>query len=114
MKLLFLTLLFFSPISFSGSWSTAAVPTGIDIERSHGFMIYGSFGNKGGCTKTDMVFVQKSHPQYSEIYSAVLAAYMSGKKVMPYVNECLTNSWYVTSDQTFNTLTSGGTLKVLN
>ncbi|MEY8213230.1 MAG: hypothetical protein RPR97_01965, partial [Colwellia sp.] len=87
-------------------------PTQIDIERGNGFMIYGEFGNPGGCTISDRVYVKSDHPQYKEIYSMVLAAYMAGKRVQPYVNDCLTAGWYVVPSTTFNTLTASGSLNI--
>lgn len=113
MKYSWLLVVFFSVNSFAGGWAKAAIPTKIDIERGNGFMMYGSFGNVGGCTFSDKVYVEKSHPQYSEIYSTVLAAHMSGKKVQPYIHVCKTRGWYVTSEKTFNTLTAAGSLNIV-
>lgn len=76
-------------------------------------MIYGAFGNVENCTISDRVFVEKDHPQYNEIYSTVLAAYMSGKKIQPYINLCKTRAWYMTPEKTFNTLTSSGSLNIV-
>lgn len=113
MKYLGILFAFFSTCSFAGGWATPAVPTRIEIERGNGFMIYGAFGNAGGCTIPDRIYVEIDHPQYKEIYSTVLVAYMSGKKVEPYIHTCKTRSWYVTPEQTFNTLTSAGTLNLV-
>jgi hypothetical protein len=114
MRILVLLIVFLSPLSFAGSWSDVAVPTGIDIERGNGFLVRGDFGNNGGCTQADSVYVQANHPQYKEIYSAAVAAYMAGKKIQLYINDCITRGWYVTADKTFSTLTGGGTFKLVN
>jgi len=58
-------LVFASSSAFAvGGLSLAAVPTAIDIERSGGFMVYGEFGNVAGCTTSDRMYIQSSHPQY--------------------------------------------------
>lgn len=101
-------------ILWGGEWATAAVPTRIDIERGNGFLIYGKFGNAGNCSIANKVYVKINHPQYKELYATVLAAYMAGKRVQPYVNGCITVSWYVHPSTTFNTLTSGGALNIMN
>lgn len=38
-------------------------------------MVYGNFGNPMNCTNEGRFFNQKTHPQYSEIYSTILAAF---------------------------------------
>ena len=114
MKYCIYLLAFLSVSSFAGSWATPAVPTRIDVERGNGFMIYGQFGNAGNCSIANKVYVKIDHPQYKELYSTVLAAYMAGKRVQPYINSCITASWYVAPSTTFNTLTSGGSLNIMD
>ena len=100
--------------SFAGAWANPAVPTRIDIERGNGFMIYGQFGNAGNCSVANKVYVKINHPQYNELYSTVLAAYMSGKRIQPYINACITAGWYVVPSTTFNTLTASGSLNIMD
>jgi len=114
MKYLITLLTFISLSSLAGAWSTPAVPTRIDLERGNGFLIYGKFGNAGGCTIPDKIYVKINHPQYKELYATVLAAYMGGKRVQPYINDCITASWYVHPTTTFNTLTAIGSLNIMD
>ncbi|WP_230390678.1 hypothetical protein [Reinekea sp. G2M2-21] len=109
----FVAVLFASCHVMAGGWATAAIPTRIDIERGNGFMIYGSFGNAGGCSQSNKVFVKIDHPQYDAIYSTVLAAYMAGKKVQPYIHTCEPVTWYAVPTTTFNILSSSGALNLL-
>lgn len=113
-KFLLVVLSVFSVNVFAGGWATPAVPTGVDIVRGEGFMVYGAFGNPGECSAWGKFFVKIDHPQYSEIYSAVLAAYMSGKKVKPYIHGCTSLGWYAVSSTTFNILSSNGALNIQN
>jgi len=78
------------------------------------FLIYGQFGNAGQCSIADKVYVRINHPQYKELYSTVLAAYMAGKRIQPYINDCITVGWYVRPNTTFNTLTSSGSLNIMD
>ena len=114
MKYLSLLLVLVSINSFAGGWATSAVPTRIDIERANGFMVYGAFDNAGGCTVSNKFYVKIDHPQYKEIYSTVLAAYMSGKKVQPYIHSCNPVTWYSVESTTYNTLVSAGSLNIMN
>lgn len=107
-------LVFFSTASFAAGWTNMATPTRIDVERGNGFMVYGSFGNAGTCTVVDRFYVQISHPQYKEIYSAVLAAFTAGKKVQAYIDGCNPVTWYSAASTTFNTLGPSSVLNLAN
>ena len=114
MKYALILLTLISTASVAGGWSNMATPTRVDIERGNGFMVYGRFGNAGTCTITDRFYVQKSHPQYKEIYSTVLAAFMSGKKVQAYIHSCNPVGWYSVASTTYNTLGPSGALNIAN
>jgi hypothetical protein len=115
MKIILLFILAMTSISAAaGGVSTAATPTGIDIDRSGGFMVYGDFGNVGGCTTTNQIYVQSTHPQYNQIYSTVLAAFMSGKKIFAYIQACTPVGWYSVDSVTYNTLTPNSMLYLRN
>ncbi len=107
-------LLSFSSLTYAGAWSSWATPTRVDIERGGGFMVYGSFGNPNGCTVDNRFYVKKEHPQYKEIYSAVLAAFSSGKRVQAHIRDCEGVSWYAILTTTFNVLKSSGSLNIQN
>ncbi|RYV04097.1 hypothetical protein SOPP22_01460 [Shewanella sp. OPT22] len=100
-KALLFSLLTFSFSADAGGWSSYAVPTGIDIERSGGFMVYGRFGNAGNCSVGDKLYIKKEHPQYQAVYSMILSAYLSKKKIQAYVHSCAVIGWYTAND-TFN------------
>jgi hypothetical protein len=111
-KRILLILLFISTNVFAGAWTDWAVPTQVDIERGNGFMVYGAFGNAGGCTVADKFYVKSDHPQYKEIYSAVLAAFSAKKSVRAYTHSCEAVTWYSVSTTTYNILSLGGTLNI--
>ncbi len=96
----------------AGDWTDYAIPTKIDLERGKGFMFYGDFGNSMNCTIDNRVYVEIEHPQYKEIYSTVLAAFMSETKVRAYIHECDFIGWYAAAPTTFNILTVGGALEI--
>jgi len=101
-KYIILLSILFSSISFAGGWTGWAVPTRVDVEGVSGFMVYGAFGNSGGCTVENQFYVQKGHPQYKEIYATALAAFMGGKKVQTYIHSCGAVGWYSLSPTAFN------------
>jgi hypothetical protein len=114
MKYLLCIFVAFSSALSAGGWSNSATPTRVDIERGNGFMVYGEFGNAGGCTSPNKFYVQKNHPQYSEIYSTVLTAFTAGKKVSAYIHGCNPVGWYSVDSVTYNTLMPAGSLIVKN
>ena len=114
MKYIAILLMFFSSLCYAGGWSESVTPTRIDIERSGGFMVYGGFGNAGGCSVTNMVYVQIGHPQYKEIYAAILAAFTAGKKVQMYIHSCGPVGWYSISATTYNIMGPSSALNITN
>lgn len=114
MKYLLITLVLLSPLSYAGGFTQFATPTKIDIERGGGFMVYGAFGNPGGCTVPDRLYVKKDHSQYDKIYATVLAAFMSGKRVQAYAHSCAPVGWYSVESTTYNTLDPWGVLNITN
>lgn len=114
MKSILVFLIIFPAAVIAGDWTSYAVPTKIDIERGNGFMFYGEYGNPEECTTENRIYVEIDHPQYKEIYSTVLAAFISGKAVRAYIHECGTVGWYAASPTTFNILTPGGALDIKN
>ncbi|MET1257581.1 DUF5992 family protein, partial [Aliikangiella maris] len=116
MRIILLSFLIFISIHVkAGDFLTAAVPTGIDIVQAGntGFMIYGQFGNKG-CTTSNSVFVKLEHPQYAQIYSTALAAFMAGKKIQAYTHGCEAVGWYSNASITYNVLGPSGSLYLRN
>ena len=114
MKLITILLLSFPLISYAVGLTGKAIPTRVDIERGNGFMVYGSFGNVDGCSVADRFYVQNGHPQYKEIYSTVLAAFMAGKKIQAYIDGCNPVTWYSAPTTTYNTVTPSSTLYLTN
>jgi len=118
MKKLIVTLILVSALGTSianaSGRSVWAIPTQIDIERGNGFMVYGAFGNPGECTSSNKFYVKKEHPQYDKIYSAILAAFTSAKKIRTYIHECEPNLWYSSASVTYNTLMPNGDVQIKN
>jgi hypothetical protein len=85
-----------------GGWTGWAVPVRVDVVRNEGVMVYGSFGNPGGCTVADQFFVAIGHPQYNQIYATLMTALTAGRQVMAYVDSCSPETWYTVSSVTFN------------
>ena len=109
-----LSFLIISTQSLAGGFSNFAIPTRIDIDRGNGFMIYGDFGNPGNCTTANRLYVQKTHPQYDQMYAMALTAFTSGKKIQGYSHNCASVSWYTATTTTYNTLADQGTLYITN
>ncbi len=104
--------LFVCSTSYAAGWTQFAVPTQVDIERGNGVMVYGSFGNPGTCSVADQVYVQSTHPQYQEVYAAILAAFSSGKQLQFYIHSCESVIWYSAATTKYNTMEPGGALNM--
>jgi len=104
--------LFVCCTSYAAGWTQFAVPTQVDIERGNGLMIYSSFGDPGDCVVDDRVYVRSTHPQYKEIYSAVLTAFSAGKQLQFYIHSCDTVIWYSAAPTNYNIMGTGGALNM--
>jgi hypothetical protein len=111
-KILLAALLLFSVPAFAGGWSNGAVPTKIDVQGDGGFMIYGAFGNAGGCVITNQLYIKSNHSQYKQIYAAALAAFAGQYNVSAYVHVCESIGWYAVPSTTFNIVDAGSTLVI--
>ena len=109
-SVVYTSLLFVGSSAIAGGYTTAGVPTKIDVVRSEGFMINGDFSNPGGCTFTNQLFVRADHPQYKQIYASALAAYMGKQKLSAYVHGCETVGWYSAAPNTYNIVYSYSSL----
>ncbi len=97
--------------AYSADYSGAGVPEIVRIVSNVGFRVSsGDFGNPEDCGIPNQIVVPQDHPQYSEIYSTVLAAYMAKKKIRFYVNSCQVHSWI--SSNSMNTLSATQTNQV--
>lgn len=96
----------------AAAWTASAVPTGIDIVRGEGFMIFGAFGNNTSCSLPDMVFVQADAPGYKEMLSAVFLAQSQNRPIMLWVHSCVPRTWYEVSSTTFNTVSVNAVIKL--
>ena len=111
-KLILLFAVFISSGAYAGGWTNWAKPIQIDLERGHGMMVYGAFGNPGQCTTTDRIYIQSSHPDYDRLYSMILAAYMSGKRIAAYSHTCDSVGWYSVDTTTYNYITPSGVVNI--
>jgi hypothetical protein len=100
----------------AGGWTNWGTPSQIDVivlksgdgnalSVTKGIMVYGGFGNPGGCTMGDRFYIPESHEMFAQIYAAVLAANISGKKIRSYVSSCVSNPWYSASNVTYGFVT---------
>lgn len=94
-----------------GGWSTGGIPSRLEVVRDQGFYVEGAFGNPAGCTVSNTLFVSTTHPQYAQLYSAALAAFMGGKKIAFYSHECVSFGWF---GGTHNTVAAYGSLHLKN
>jgi hypothetical protein len=104
--ILSLAFLLMSSASIAGAWTAWAVPVRVDVVRSDGIMVYGSFGNPDGCSESDQFFIATTHPQYNQIYAAVMVAMSSGRQIMAYADSCAAEAWYNPASVTYNTVSS--------
>lgn len=86
----------------AAGYTNLVVPTRIDVERGEGFAIFGNFGNPGGCTNSNVIFVRSSSPHYKEMYAAALGAFMGKYRIQVYVTACQTITWYTAAPDTMN------------
>jgi hypothetical protein len=107
-------LLLVSSTAFAGGWTSIATPTRVDIERAGGFMVYGNFGNPEGCVVKSKFYVLSSHPQYKEIYTAVMTAFTHNKKIQAYVHTCAPVDWYADANTTWNIVGDKGAVNISN
>lgn len=98
--------------AMAGGWSAAGIPTQVDVERSGGFMIYGSFGNAGGCVVADRLYVKSDHPQYKQMYAAALTAFAGKYRITAYVDGCESVTWYSAASTTFNIVSAASVLMI--
>ncbi len=112
-KLLALLLLSMSTTGFAAGTTAWAVPTEVDVTYA-GIMVYGAFGNPGGCTINDQFFVPVNTTQYKEILAMLMMAFATGKQVAIYVNSCETVGWYTIPSTTFGFMHSAGMIYVRN
>ncbi|MDT3334953.1 hypothetical protein Q4Q49_06535 [Shewanella sp. SP1S1-7] len=112
--LLLFVVMFFSSSVYAGGFTSAATPIRVDIVQGQGVLVYGAFGNPAACTVTDKIFILKSHPQYEQIYAAILTAFASGKKVQAYIHGCKPVAWYTVETVTYSHIESYGSLNLMN
>jgi len=74
-------------------------------------MVFGAFGNPMSCGAGDQFLIAYSHPNFKELYAAILAAQGSGKQVSAYVQQCDPVLWYTGPTTTFPALKTGGSVR---
>ena len=97
----------------AAGYSNAAIPTQIDVERGEGFAIYGDFGNPGGCTNVNVLFVRSNSPHYKEMYAAALSAFTGRFRLQAYVVNCQTITWYTVAPNTLNIVDANSVLNII-
>ena len=114
MKIFFvISMLILPNIVSAGGWTTYHKDDDrgsvefVEIVRAQGFLIKGKLGDPAGCGTADHLWVAMDHPQYDQLYSTALAAFMSGNKIHAYAHNCTEIGWHGGS---YNTLTSSGAM----
>jgi|GEM_PF-4964909 len=110
-KFVILIVISFSPFVFASDWTAAARPEKVEVIRGQGFQIEGSFGNPSECDSPNSIFVSINHPQYDQLLSVAVSAFMGGKKLRIYSHQCVIYGWHGGS---YNELTAGGSMYLLN
>jgi hypothetical protein len=86
----------------AGGWTHWGTPTQVDVKVTSdnagnpvkGIMVFGQFGNPAGCSVGDRFYISESHLMFSQVYAAVLAANISGRRIRGYVGSCAPHRWY--------------------
>ena len=107
--LLFLVLINSQTI-LAGGWSNQATISKLELVRGQGVAIFGNFGNPAGCTQSYAWWINKNHPQYDKLYSMLMAAMLSDKKIRGYAHGCEEFGWHGGS---FNTISGPGALYMI-
>jgi hypothetical protein len=106
-KITFILAMLTSSIAYGGGWTSTAPVDHVEIIRGQGFQINASFGNPSSCSVPNSIFVSINHPQYDQLLSVSLAAFMGGKKLRIYSHQCVSYGWH---GGTYNELTGAGSM----
>ena len=98
----------------AGHYTPTFTITSIEVLRNQGALIKGNLGNPAACTINNYLFIPKSHPQYDQMYSTVLAAYMGNKKIVAYAHKCEAVGWHWDRTKSVSTVTKDGTITIQN
>ena len=98
--------------TFAGTWTDLGVPTRVDLVANQGLMVYGAFGNTSSCTVPDRFFIPATHPQYKEIYAALLTAMSTEKQVEAYIDNCAPVNWYSVPSTTYSWMSTSGAVNI--
>lgn len=94
---------------WAGGYTKLASIESVEIIRGQGFEVRGKFGNPANCSSPDTIFFPKVHPQYEQLLSVVMTAFVSGKRIQAYIHSCVEYGWH---GGTFNQLDGAGALIV--
>ena len=112
-----IALLVCSAAVIAGGWTTYSASSNagkiewVEVVRAQGFLVSGDFGNPANCEVAGRIWVPIDHPQYDQLYSMVLTAFTSGKKIQAHAAECTAIGWH---GGTYNTLTGAGAMYLRN
>lgn len=110
-KIIFVLLSIYSCVLDAAGWTSVASVEHVEVIRAQGFEVKGAFGNPSNCETGDSVFVSIEHPQYDQLLSVALAAFMGNKKLRIYSHQCVNYGWH---GGTYNELISHGSMYLLN
>jgi hypothetical protein len=96
MKKMTLTILLLAlgTIAFAGGVTGWAVPYNCEVIRGDGLLVWAAFpANPCNAEIPGCIFIPKDHPQYKEIYAAVLTAIAVGLEIYAYCHEAGIIPW---------------------
>lgn len=81
--------LMFANSSFSVGPMPAVKIDKVAFQNNNFFLYSSGWNNPSECTRSTAVVLQASDPNFDKAYSLLLAAYMSGKRVSGYSDDCI-------------------------
>lgn len=75
-------------------------------------MLFGAFGNPGGCVAHNQLFIKSDHPQYKHLLALAMMAYTSKQKIVAYVHGCEPVVWYGVASHTYNIVIAASSLAI--
>ncbi len=96
---IFTTLFLIATHSYAAGGLGKSVITKIAFQSSHVFIYGDGWNNANTCQRSDAVVLHKDDQNFDKAYSLLLAAYMAGKTVGGYSDNCV--EW---DGKTYNTI----------
>ncbi len=99
MKYIVFMVLFVSAASHAAGGLNKNTITKLAFNSDHLFIYAENWNNPSECGRTDAVVLDKSNHNFERAYALILAAFMSGKSIRGYSDDCIT--W---DEKSYNTI----------